>query len=229
MDQMGMKMARRTLLTSAAAFTASLIIARPLQAGLLDGSSLKSMLGNASDKALDKLAKPGAFYADTAVRVLLPGTTGKFASKLMKAGDKLGLTTKLTKSLNDAASLAALEAKPVFRSAVNGMTLNDVPGIVAKSDGGTKYLQKSAGSELYTKVRPLIMTALNRVGAYSQLAKLNKTAGSLMGMTKLNDEGLTNSVTEQALKGIYTYMGKEEGGLRSSVFGLGKTIDGVVK
>jgi hypothetical protein len=187
------------------------------------------MLGNASDGALNKLGTPGTFYADTAVRILLPGTTGKLASKLMRTGDKLGLTTKLTKSLNDAAGLAALEAKPVFRKAVDGLSFSDVPGIVGQNDGATQYLKSSAGSELSAKVRPLITAALTKVGAFDQLAKLGKNTSSLLGLGAINNATLTDSVTKQALNGIYNYMGKEEAGLRGNVLGVGKGLLDVIK
>jgi hypothetical protein len=219
---------RRSAIKGALACGVAVLATGPLRAGLLDGKSLKSMLGNASDGALNKLGVPGSFYADTAIRILLPGTTGKLASKLMRTGDKLGLTTKLTKSLNDAAGLAALEAKPVFRKAVDGLSFADVPGIVGKSDGATQYLKSSAGSELSTKVRPLITAALTKVGAFDQLGKLGKTS-ALLGIGNLNNDTLTDSVTKQALNGIFNYMGKEEAGLRGNVLGVGKGLLDVIK
>jgi hypothetical protein len=201
----------------------------PAQAGVLDGGGIKKLLGGASDNALDKLSKPGAFYADTAIRILLPGAKGKLASKLLKTSDKLGVTSKLTKSLNDAAGFAAQEAKPVFRSAVDGLSLADVPGIALKNDGATEYLKKSADTDLRIKVRPLIVSALTKVGAFSQLEKMGK-GGGLLSLAKLDRESLTESVTDQTMKGIYNYMAKEEAGLRGNLIGTGKSIlDAVIK
>jgi hypothetical protein len=201
----------------------------PAQAGALDGGGIKKLLGGASDNALDKLAKPGAFYADTAIRILLPGAKGKLASKLLKTSDKLGVTSKLTKSLNDAAGFAAKEAKPVFRSAVDGLSLADVPGIALKNDGATEYLKKSADTDLRAKVRPLIVSALNQVGAYDQLDKVSK-GGGLLGLVGLDRNTMTDSVTDQTMKGIYNYMAKEEAGLRGNALGIGKGIlDAVIK
>jgi Protein of unknown function (DUF4197) len=205
------------------------VTATPAQASALDGGGIKKLLSGASDNALDKLSKPGAFYADTAIRILLPGAKGKLASKLLKTSDKLGVTSKLTKSLNDAAGFAAQEAKPVFRSAVDGLSLADVPGIALKNDGATEYLKKSADTDLRLKVRPLIVSALTKVGAFSQLEKMGK-GGGLLSLAKLDRESLTESVTDQTMKGIYNYMAKEEGGLRGNLLGTGKSIlDAVIK
>lgn len=191
------------------------------------GNSLKSVLGKASDGALDKLAQPGAFYADTAIRIALPGAKGKTASKIMSMGNKAGVTTKLTKSLNDAAGLAAKEAKPIFNTAIRNISLSDVPTLVGQSDGATQYLQQSANDDLIAKIRPLIANALGKTGAFKQLGKLGK-ANRLLGMAGLDQEGLTDSVTKQTLNGIFQYMGKEEAALRKNPLGIAKDLLGVL-
>ena len=138
-------------------------------------------------------------------------------------GDKLGLTTNLTKSLNDAGGKAAGEAKPIFRSAINNLRWSDAPALVSKQDGATRYLQTSAADTLFGKVSPLVGSALDNVGAYRQLDQLAK-GNSLMASAGLTRDGLTRSVTEQALKGIFHYMAGEEAALRRNPAGLLKGI-----
>ena len=215
------RIARRVLLAGAVGMTA--LAQAPWALAKLPSSGVKGLIGGASDGALDKLAQPGAFYRDTAVRILLPGAGGKMASKLFGMGDKLGLTTNLTKSLNDAGGRAAGEAKPIFRSAIDNLRWTDAPALVSKKDGATRYLQSSAGGVLFTKVSPLIGSALENVGAYRQLDQLGK-GNSLMASAGLTRDGLTKSVTEQALKGIFHYMASEEAALRRNPAGLLKGI-----
>ncbi|MGE0774340.1 MAG: DUF4197 domain-containing protein [Sphingomonadaceae bacterium] len=193
-----------------------MLIATPASAQLL-GGQMTNLLGNASDSALDKLSQPGAFYKDKAVRILLPGPLKK-ASKIMKFTDKAGITNGLVEKLNAAAGLAAKEAKPIFRSAISQITLRDAVGIVGKGDGATRYLRESSGEALQTKMRPLIASALGEVGAFDQLDKLGKSS-ALLGQAGLSRDGLTDSVTSQALDGIFTYMGNEEGRLRANPLG----------
>lgn len=204
-------MARRMLLAGAAGLFA--LAQAPWAMAKLPKSGVKGLIAGASDGALDKLAEPGAFYRDTAVRILLPGATGKLASKLFGMGDKLGLTTNLTKSLNDAGGKAAGEAKPVFRAAIDNLRWTDAPALVTKNDGATRYLQSSAGDVLFGKVSPLIGSALENVGAFRQLDQLSR-GNQLMAAAGLTHDGLTRSVTEQALKGIFHYMAGEEADLR---------------
>lgn len=214
-------MARRSVMAGAAALAGLGLM--PAAFAKTATSGFKGLISGASDNALDRLAQPGAFYADTAVRILLPGASGKLASKLLGAGDKLGLTTKLTKSLNDAGGKAAGEAKPVFRAAIDNLGWNDVPSLVSKKDGATRYLQSSAGGVLTEKVRPLVTGALESVGAYRQLDQLGRN-NQLLSLAGISHDGLTNSVTEQALKGIFLYMGNEEAALRKNPGKLLKVI-----
>ncbi|HEY0598278.1 DUF4197 domain-containing protein [Sphingopyxis sp.] len=215
------RIARRMLLAGAAGVLA--LAHAPWAMAKLPKSGVKGLIAGASDGALDKLAQPGAFYADTAVRILLPGAGGKLASKLFGMGDRLGLTTNLTRSLNDAGGKAAGEAKPVFRAAIDNLRWTDAPGLVAKNDGATRYLQTSAGNILFTKVSPLIGSALESVGAFRQLDQLSQ-GNQLLASAGLTHDGLTRSVTEQALKGIFHYMAGEEAALRRNPAGLLKGI-----
>jgi hypothetical protein len=211
-------LSRRAVIASLAATSAALLsgVAR---AGLLDSLGMSKLLGNASDKALNKLGETDGFYRDTAVRILLPGATGKLASKALRFGDKLGLTTKLTKSLNDAASLAALEAKPIFRSAISQIKLKDVPGLATQKDGASQFLLRTAGPDLHLKVKPLIAAALTKVGAYQQMARVNQ-GGGLLGSLGLTEDKLTESVSKQAMNGIFNYIGLEEAKLRANPLGI---------
>jgi len=186
---------------------------------------VKGILGDASDNALDKLSEPGAFYADKAVRILLPGPLKK-ASSLLRFTSKAGLTKDLTKSMNDAAGKAALEAKPVFRSAIDNLSLKEGVGIVTGGDtAGSEYLRKTAGEELAVKIRPLVEKALREVGAYKQIDQL----GSLSYLTRiggmdLSRDGLTDSVTKQTMDGIFTYIGREESDFRRNPLDRGKSL-----
>lgn len=204
--------------------------AQILGSGTGVGSGMTSLLGKASDSALDKLSMPGAFYNDSAIRIMLPlvGGAGGAIGKLLGRADKLGLTDGITRKLNDAAGLAAKEAKPVFRAAIDGLKLTDVPGIVGQNDGATQYLRKTSGEVLKGKFRPLIDAALGQVGAFAAVDKLAKT-NSLIRTAGISRDKLGNSVTDQALNGIYRYIASEEGKLRSDPLGkAGGLLKGIL-
>lgn len=215
--------------TMVAAAVPTAAFAQKSKASKSAGGSMKGLLGNASDSALDQLSRPGAFYADQAVRILLPGPLQK-ATRLMKLTDKAGLTSNLTRSVNDAAGLAAQEAKPVFRSAIDSMTLTEGVGIVTGGDsGGTQYLRSTSGEVLRQKMRPLIGDALGRTGALKQLDALGAGGGTggMLGAlagVDLSRDGLIDSVTDQAMSGIFTYIGREEATFRKNPLKAGQKL-----
>lgn len=205
------------------AFATSLTIAPPLaSSAAAQSSGVNNLLAGASDNALDKLAQPGAFFADKAVRILLPGPLQK-ASKLLRFTSKSGLTKDLTKSMNDAASLAAKEAKPIFREAINGLSLTDGVGIATKKNGATNYLMDSSGDSLREKVRPLVVKAMGDVGAFDQLGKLSSVGP--VAKLGISNDNLTDHVTEKTMDGIFKYMAAEENKVRKNPL---KTLGGIL-
>jgi len=205
------------------AMAAVVLMSIPVEAKAPSG--LRGLLSAASDSALSRLEKPGAFYADEAIRIGLPGPFKKL-SGIMKYAGQAGLTKGLDKSLNDAAGIAAGAAKPVFRNAIDSMTLTDGIGIVTGGGtGATDYLERSSGSVLEGQLQPLVESALRKTGALAKVEKLiagNPTAAAL----GLSSSQITKSVTEQTADGIFQYMGQEERKIRANPLGIGKSLLG---
>ena len=248
MDNTHHSASRRAVLAGLGAAIAGIAFADPARAQLL-GGGLGGLLGKASDSALDKLAQQGAFYGDPAVRIGLPvlgslsglggglggslgGTLGSLGGTLgsvLGTAEKQGLLDGLMRQLNDAAGVAAGAAKPMFRTAISKLLITDVPGIVRQNDGATQYLKRSAGDQLGLKLRPMIDTALGQVGAFRTFDGLAKTS-SLVRAAGLTRGALGKSVTDQALNGIFRYIGGEEGRLRANPLGpAGSLLDGLLK
>ncbi|MEP2735578.1 MAG: DUF4197 domain-containing protein [Erythrobacter sp.] len=190
------------------------------------GLGLGSILGKASDGALNKLAQPGAYFNDEDIRLGLPivgglgggSKSGGLLGSVLGAVSKTGILDGVTRKINDAAGLAAGEAKPIFRDAINGLSFNDVPGLVKQSDGGTQYLRTSSNDALHGKMTPLVDTALGDLGVYNQFDKI-AAKHSWVRAAGLNREGINKSVTDQGLDGIFSYMGTEEKAFRKNPLG----------
>lgn len=246
--------ARRELLAMLAAGWA--LAGGPARAAGL-GAGLTSLLNSAADASLARLGRPGAFYNDASIRIGLPlldklgglspggeaggglgGVLGSVLGGSGLGGSGLGgqaggalkaLTGGLTRTLNDAASAAAGQAQPIFHAAISRLQPTDLPGIVKKTDGATQYLRQSAGAELHGALRPLIDRALGSLGAYSQLDQLGKSA-NLLASAGISRDALGRSVTEQALNGIFKYIGGEEARLRANPIGsLQGLLGGLLK
>lgn len=221
---------RRHFLIGSGAMLATFTLASPAQA-----KGLADILAKASDSALDKLAVPGAFYGDEDIRIKLPligdlgdlGGLGDLASRasgLFGRKKKVDLLGGLTRTINDAAGLAAGEAKPIFRESIGELSITDAPGIISKKDGATRYLEESSGDTLQSKLRPLVDTSMTELGAYEQLDKLGESS-SLIAQAGLTSDRLGQSVTEQALKGIFSYIATEEANFRDNPL---DKVDGIL-
>ena len=218
---------RRHFLIGSGAMLVALPFGRPAQA-----KGLTDILAQASDSALDKLAVPDAFYADEDIRIKLPliGDLGGLdslterVSGLFGRSKKIDLLGGLTRTINDAAGVAAGEAKPIFRESIGELSITDAPGIISKKDGATRYLEESSGTTLEGKLRPLVDTSMTELGAYEQLDRLGEKS-SLIAQAGLSSDHLGQSVTEQALKGIFSYIATEEANFRDNPL---DKVDGIL-
>lgn len=222
---------RRALVALALLGTGGLMPAQIVRAQVRSAKlvmPVKLLMQRASDAALDKLSAPGAFQGDPAIAIALPGAGNSTASTVLKVGDALGVTGELTRRMNEAAGIAAQEARPIFRTAIDNFRLSDAPGLLTQRDGGTLYLKRKSGDQIRTKTRPMVASALGRAGAFDQLDKIDKlgAAGAMLAGAGLTRDKLTDLVTDQALKGIYTYIAREEEALRANPLGMGSQILG---
>lgn len=213
---------RRTMIAGLTASSALMLIPSAAHAQFGSGGlGLSSILGKATDSALDKLAQPGAFYGDEAVRIGLPiigKSSGGLLGSILSGASKLGVLDGVTRKINDAAGIAAGEAKPIFRDAIDDLSFSDAPGIIKESDGGTQYLRTSSNDALHAKLEPLIDSALESLGVYSTFDGLAEKH-SFIRSAGLNRESINRSVTDQGLDGIFSYVGQEETAFRKDPIG----------
>lgn len=225
---------RRGFIFGAGALGAATLISSPLHAQSLGdllgrggggGLGLSSLLGKATDSALDKLAVPGAFYGDEDVRIGLPGLGnlgggggGGLFGSILGGASRLGILDGITREINDAAGVAAGEAKPIFREAIDGLSFGDAPGIIRENDGGTQYLRSSSNDRLHSRLEPLVDSALDRAGVYKTFDGL-ADKHSFIRRVGLNRESINRSVTDQGLDGIFSYIGTEERAFRKNPLG----------
>lgn len=209
-----------TGLGASAAMLAMPVAARAQNLGGLLG--LSDILGPASDNALDQLSQPDAFWNDEAIRIGLPmlsgrsgGGGGGLLGRLGNVAQDIGVTDGLVRTLNDAAGVAAGEAKPIFRAAIDNLEVSDVPSILREDTGATQYLRRSSNDHLHERLMPLVDSALSSLGAYDMLDRL---AGdnAWLGALGISRQNLNETVTDQGLDGIFTYIGNEERDIRAN-------------
>lgn len=181
-------------------------------ADIADG--LRQALDFGIDKQVTKLTQEGGFYKNDLVKILLPEDLQKVDKALRKIG--LGnLADEGLKILNSAAEDAVKEATPIFVNAVKGITFNDAKNILlGNNDAATQYLTTKTQTELYNKFKPVINNSFSKVGADQIWENLINRYNSIP-FTKNVNADLTDYVTTEALKGVYTMIAVEEQEIRT--------------
>ena len=177
-------------------------------------AGLKEALQQGIDKQVVNLTKTNGFYNNSLVKIGLPSELQKIEKTLRDVG--LGsLADEGIKALNTAASTAVKEATPIFVDAITSMTISDATTILmGNRDAATQYLKKSTQTSLYNKFNPVIKSSFTKVGADKVWSNIISKYNAIPLVQKVNPD-LTDYVTGEALKGVYTMIAVEEKDIRS--------------
>ena len=220
---------RRLLLWLPAAAAGSLLVPRAWALSWGDISNqdaiagLKGALSSSTAAAIGKLAIENGFWNNPKVKIPLPEYLEK-ASGLMKTMGMGKQVDDLHLQINHAAEKAVGEAKPIFVSAVQSMSVQDAKGIISGgNDSGTQYFKGKTTDTLRNKFLPVVTSVTQRIGLaqkYNELAG----KGSQFGLIKGDDTKVETYVTRRALDGLFTMMADEEKAIRANPMQAGSNI-----
>jgi Protein of unknown function (DUF4197) len=191
-------------------------------------SGLKEALRVGTDSSTKKLGKPGGFFTDAAIKILMPAEAQKVEKTLRNVG--MGkMVDKAILSMNQAAEDAASGVGDIFWNSIKQMSITDGLQILQGGDfAATDYLKKTTTAELTTKFKPVIEGSLAKTDATKYwndvFSNYNKFSSE-----KVNPD-LTAYVTEKALAGLFLNIGLEEQKIRkdpsAQVTGILKKVFG---
>jgi len=204
---------------SACAELQSVVDSLPNQVGV-DNTTIASGLRQALDfgieKQVTKLTQKDGFYGNPLVKILLPEELQKVDRTLRSVGLS-SLADEGLRVLNRAAEDAVNEATPIFIDAVKGITFTDAKNILLGNDtAATSYLQNRTQTALYSKFNPVIQNSFSKVGADKIWTDLITRYNALPLTNDVNPD-LTDYVTNEALKGVYTMIAVEEKDIRTNL------------
>ena len=177
-------------------------------------AGLRQALDFGIEKQVSKLTQTDGFYKNELVKILLPEELQKVDKALRDIGLS-SLADEGTKVLNRAAEDAVKEATPIFVDAVKGITFSDAKNILlGNDDAATQYLTNKTQTALYDKFNPVIKNSFNKVGADQIWSNLITKYNNIPFTTNVNPD-LTDYVTNEALKGVYTMIAVEEKDIRT--------------
>jgi Protein of unknown function (DUF4197) len=186
------------------------------------GQGLKEALINGISKGADRVSQADGYFKNPEIKIPFPPDVKKVEDKLRQIG--LGNDVdRFIMTLNRGAEEAAKEAKPIFVESIKQMTIEDAWSILKGEDNAaTNYLQRTTSTQLKAKFKPVIQTALDKVGAARYYADLVNTYNKIPFIEKVNPD-LNEYATDLAMKGLFMQIAKEEKNIRQDP--LARTTD----
>lgn len=175
-------------------------------------SGLKEALIVGTQNSSNQLSAVDGFFANAAIKVLMPPEAQKVESTLRSLG--LGsVIDKAILSMNRGAEEAAKSAAPIFIDAIKQMTITDAIGILKGGDtAATHYFKDKTTAALIQAFRPTIDNALAKVDATKYWNTVFTTYNKFSATPVNTDLGAY--VTSKAVDGIFYQVALEEQKIR---------------
>ncbi len=192
--------------------------ARPPGRGELDDgqvvSGLKEALSVGTANAVAATSAVDGYFANAAIRILVPEKARKAADLLRKVGFRREVDAFVL-SMNRAAEKAAPQAKARFVDAIREMTFDDARRILGGGDtAATDYFREKTRQRLYDDFRPVVARSMDEVGVTRSYKRMMAKYASLP-FARAESLDLDRHVTEKALDGLFYVVGQEEKKIRT--------------
>ncbi len=184
---------------------------------------LRDALSTGIDLAVSQLGANNGFLKDPKVMIPLPAVLEKAQRGLAMLG--MGAQgDELKATMNHAAESAVAQAKPVFKQALQHMTVADAKRILTDGDGAaTAYFRRATSTQLVDKFKPIVAGTTAKLGL---AAKYDQYAGkaSRLGLIPAQDANLDDYVTAKALDGLFTRIADQEREIRNNPLGQASSL-----
>jgi uncharacterized protein DUF4197 len=184
---------------------------------------LRAALSKGIDLAVTQLGAPDGFLKDPKVTIPLPAALDK-ADRLLDRFGLGGQADELKSTMNHAAEQAVAQAKPIFKQALQHMTLADAKGILSGGDdAGTQYFRRATSAQLSQKFKPVIAAQTAKLGLAAKYSELAGKAAQF-GLMSEQDANLDDYVTAKALDGLFSRIADEEHEIRKNPLGQASAL-----
>ena len=186
-------------------------------------SGLKEALTRGAEIAVGQLGQKDGFLGNKRVRIPLPEPL-QSAEKAMRAFGMKKQAEELVETMNRAAEMAVVEAKPILVNAVKTMGFDDARGILTGGDdAATKYFKRTTSNDIAAKFLPIVKQATDKVGVAQQYNSFAGQAAAL-GVVDAKSANVENYVTEKALDGLFKMIAEQEASIRQNPAGAATSL-----
>jgi hypothetical protein len=193
-------------------------------------SGLKEALSIGTGNAVTSGSKIDGYFANQAIKILLPDNIQKVAEVLRKVGYQKQVDNFIL-SMNRAAENAAPKARQFFVNAIKEMSIQDAMKILRGNDtAATEYFKSKTFDKLYTAFKPPVSESMDKVGVTKSYKDMMGTYTKSVPFVKTESVDLDHYVTTKSLDGLFYMIGEEERKIRTNpaarVTDLLKTVFG---
>ncbi len=199
-------------------------------------NGLKETLEIAVKYSIKTLSQTDGYLNNTLTRIPLPNNLDKTEKIIRKAGgDKI--VDELLKSMNDAASNAALKTTDIFLKSIKNLTIDDAKNIISgKSNALTTYFKTNSYEDLKNSIEPIVKESIksNQVASYydtfnnfyqknakeymqnTQLTSLAKNFNLDSYISSNDNQTLDEYITNKAIDGLFKIIEEKEKEIRKN-------------
>lgn len=178
-------------------------------------SGLKQALQVGADNAVKLTGRPGGYFNNAAIKILMPKNMRTLETGLRTMGYGPQVDEFIL-SMNRAAERAAPQARRIFRDAILNMTIGDARRILSGGDtAATEYFRAATSDQLSAAFKPIVSKSMDEVGATRQYKQL---IGRYQQIPFANSPSLDidNYVVAKSLDGLFFMLGEEEKKIRKN-------------
>ncbi|MFO7568645.1 MAG: DUF4197 domain-containing protein [Smithellaceae bacterium] len=189
--------------------------ARPSQNTKID-MGLKEALQIGIENTIAYLGKKDGYFANAAVKILLPEEIRKTEGLLRGVGFGPQLD-EFSLSMNRAAEKAAPIASGIFADAIADMSFDDANRILRGGNtAATDYLKSKTYNTLLTLFEPAVRGAMNEYQVTQQYDRIAGNVQKLPVVGKMIDLDVNRYVSAKALDGLFHVLAQEETNIRTN-------------
>jgi hypothetical protein len=179
------------------------------------GSGLKEALSVGTQKAVRLVGKPGGYFDNEAIKILVPQNL-RTVEKVARGLGQGARVDEFVASMNHAAESAAPEAETIFADAITEMTIDDARKLLNGGDTSiTDYFKAKTSARLAIAFRPHVEAAMSRNGVTQQYqALVGRVSWISFGSGSSMD--INTYVVNKALDGLFYMLGQQEKEIRTN-------------
>jgi hypothetical protein len=175
---------------------------------------LKEALEIGTGKAVNLVSQLDGYYKNPKIKIPLPDSVRK-VEKILRTVGYGSKVDAFELSMNRAAEQAAPAAKALFIDTIKQMSFADARKILNGRDNeATLYFKDKTWDRLAERFRPLVHSAMSKVGVTRSYQELDKKVRSIPFADSIVSFDLDEYVTGGALDGVFYMLEREERKIR---------------